>query len=191
LYGERSAGETAVAAGAEAIVEAAAAKSGMDSKTAWKYLRDRRLPSEMRQKHTWRTRLDPFADTWEEIRQLLTAEPELQPKTLFEHLQRTYPARFQDGQVRTLRRRIKFWRATEGPPRAKEYLRILMLAAKRGASMVEDVIRVLLGRRDPLNADTVAHLTEQDAPSPLTTVEVAPVSLAVFDELLCGEGAAA
>ncbi len=474
-------------------VEAAAAKSGMDSKTAWKYLRDRRLPSEMRQKHTWRTRLDPFADAWEEIRQLLIAEPELQPKTLFEHLQRTYPAQFQDGQVRTLRRRIKFWRATEGPPRevffaqehrpgelcqsdfthcrelgvtingqafphliyhfvltysnwetgtvcysetfeslseglqnalwelggvplehrtdrlsaavnnlvdtreftrayeallrhyringqkaqagqanengdveqrhyrfknaldqtlmlrgsrdfgsvpsyqvflqnlfkhlnagrrdrfleevsrlqalpehrldsmrrervrvspgslvtvhrniysvhsrligemvearvlpdtveiwygdrkveelprlrgrskyridyrhiidwlvrkpgafehyryredlfptswfrlaydalreehgpkrgAKEYLRILMLAAKRGESMVEDVIRVLLGRRDPLNADTVAHLTEQGAPSPLTTVEVAPVSLAVFDELLCGEGAAA
>jgi transcriptional regulator with XRE-family HTH domain len=98
-------------------VEAAAAKSGMDSKTARKYLRDRRLPSEMRQKHTWRTRPDLFADTWEEIRQLLTAEPELQPKTLFEHLQRTYPGRFQDGQVRTLRRRIKYWRATEGPPR--------------------------------------------------------------------------
>jgi transcriptional regulator with XRE-family HTH domain len=30
-------------------LEAAAEKSGMDSKTAWKYLRDRRLPSEMRQ----------------------------------------------------------------------------------------------------------------------------------------------
>ncbi len=98
-------------------VEAAAAKSGMDSKMARKYLRDRRLPSEMQQKHTWRTRPDPFAEAFEEIRQLLTAEPELQPKTLFEHLQRTYPGRFQDGQVRTLRRRIKYWRATEGPPR--------------------------------------------------------------------------
>ena len=98
-------------------VEAAAAKSGMDSKTARKYLRDRRLPSEMRQKHTWRTRPDPFVETWEEIRQLLTTEPELQPKTLFEHLQRTYPGRFPDGQVRTLRRRIKYWRATEGPAR--------------------------------------------------------------------------
>lgn len=98
-------------------VEAAAAKAGMDSKTAWKYLRDRRLPSEMREKHTWRTRPDPFADTWEEIRQLLIAGPDLQAKTLFEHLQRTYPERFRDGQVRTLRRRIKYWRATEGPPR--------------------------------------------------------------------------
>ena len=71
----------------------------------------------MRQKHTWRTRPDPFADTWEEIRQWLIAEADLQAKTLFEYLQRTYPGRFQDGQVRTLRRRIKYWRATEGPPR--------------------------------------------------------------------------
>src|SRR5256885_14958870 len=92
------------------LLEAAAAKAGMDSKTARKYLRDRRLPSEMRQKHTWRTRPDPFADTWEEIRQLLTAEPELQPKTLVEHLQRTYPGRIEDGKVRALRRRIQYWR---------------------------------------------------------------------------------
>ena len=45
-------------------LEVAAAKAGMDSKTARKYLLDRHLPSEMRQKHTWRTRPDPFADTW-------------------------------------------------------------------------------------------------------------------------------
>lgn len=83
-------------------------------------------------------------------------------------------------------------REEHGPKRgAKEYLQILALAARRGESMVEDVVRLLLGRRDPLNADAVARLTEPGAPPPLTTVEVAPVSLAVFDELLCGEGAAA
>jgi transposase len=98
-------------------IEAAAAKSGMDSKTARKYLQDRRLPSEMQEKHTWRTRPDPFAATWEEIRELLIGAPDLQAKTLFEHLQRTYPGCFRDGQVRTLRRRIKYWRATEGPAR--------------------------------------------------------------------------
>jgi hypothetical protein len=49
---------------------------------------------------------------------------------------------------------------------------------------------VLLGRRDPLNAVSVAELTQQGAPPLLTTIEVEPVSLAVFDELLC-EGAAA
>jgi hypothetical protein len=70
-------------------------------------------------------------------------------------------------------------------------VQILALAAKRGESTVEDIIGVLLGRRDPLNAEAVLQLTERGAPSPLTTVEVAPVSLAAFDELLSGEGAAA
>jgi hypothetical protein len=98
-------------------LDIAAAKAGMDPKTARKYLRDRRLPSEMQQKHTWRTRPDPFADSWDEIRQLLAVEPGLQAKTIFEHLQQTHPGRFSDGQVRTLRRRISYWRATEGPPR--------------------------------------------------------------------------
>jgi hypothetical protein len=56
--------------------------------------------------------------------------------------------------------------------------------------LVEETIRVLLGRRAPLNAETIANLTEQGAPPLLTTVQVDPVSLAVFDELLCGEGAA-
>lgn len=98
-------------------LEIASAKAGMDPKTARKYLRDRRLPSEMQQKHTWRTRPDPFADNWEEVRQMLAIEPGLQAKTIFEHLQQVHPGRFSDGQVRTLRRRISYWRATEGPPR--------------------------------------------------------------------------
>ena len=83
-------------------------------------------------------------------------------------------------------------REEHGPKRgAKEYLGILALAAKRGESLVEERNRVLLGRRDPLNAEIVANLTEQGAPPLLTTVEVDPVSLAVFDELLGGQGAAA
>jgi hypothetical protein len=44
--------------------------------------------------------------------------PGLQAKTLFDDLQRRYPGRFADGQVRTLQRKTKAWRATEGP--AKE-----------------------------------------------------------------------
>jgi hypothetical protein len=103
--------------GQKLLLETAAAKAGLDPKTARKYLQDRRLPSEMRQKHTWRTRPDPFADHWEEIRQRLAVEPGLQAKTLFAYLQQTYPGRFTDGQVRTLQRRINYWRATEGPPR--------------------------------------------------------------------------
>jgi len=98
-------------------LEVAAAKAGMDPKTARKYLRARRLPSKMRQKHTWRTRPDPFAEVWHEVEQLLKVEPGLQAKTLFEYLQERQPGRFSEGQVRTLQRRIKNWRALEGPPR--------------------------------------------------------------------------
>ena len=41
----------------------------------------------------------------------------LEAKTLFEHLQREHPGRFQDGELRTLQRRVKVWRALKGPAR--------------------------------------------------------------------------
>ena len=41
----------------------------------------------------------------------------LQAKTLFKDLQRRHPGKFQDGQLRTLQRRVKEWRALEGPPK--------------------------------------------------------------------------
>src|SRR5579871_2662880 len=53
------------------------------------------------------------------MRQRLEIEPGLQAKTLFEHLQHSEPGRFTDGQLRTLQRRIKQWRATEGPAKEK------------------------------------------------------------------------
>ena len=95
----------------------AAAKAGMDEETARKYRRSGQLPSEVQAPHTWRTRPDPFAEVWGEVVLLLEVNPGLQAKTVFEHLQRQYPGRFSDGQLRTLQRRVKVWRATAGPPR--------------------------------------------------------------------------
>ena len=95
----------------------AAAKAGMDEKTARKYRRVGKLPSELKQQHTWRTRKDPFKDAWHEIKLMLEINPGLEAKTLFEHFQRRKPGRFNDGQLRTLQRRIKVWRASEGPPK--------------------------------------------------------------------------
>ena len=97
--------------------EVAAAKSGMDPKTARKYMRGGRLPSEQRVDRTWRTRTDPFAAVWDEVREQIEANPGLEAKTLFEALQRQRPGEFSDGQLRTLQRRLKEWRATEGPSR--------------------------------------------------------------------------
>jgi hypothetical protein len=95
--------------------EIAASKAGMDSKTARRYLALNRLPSELKRERHWRTREDPFSDVWEWVRQQIEESPGLEAKTLFECLQREHPGRFSDGQIRTLQRRIKLWRATEGP----------------------------------------------------------------------------
>jgi hypothetical protein len=95
--------------------EIAAAKAGMDVKTARKYEAAGKLPSELRSERDWRTRPDPFAEVWEQIREQIKASPGLEAKTLFEALQRAQPGRFSEGQLRTLQRRIKVWRATDGP----------------------------------------------------------------------------
>ena len=91
----------------------AAAKAGIDEKTARKYRRLGRLPSEVRMEHTWRTRPDPFAAVWPRVEAQLTLNPGLLAKTVFAWLQAQYPGRFADGQLRTLQRRIKQWRAVQ------------------------------------------------------------------------------
>ena len=96
----------------------AAAQAGLDDKTARKYRRLGKLPSEVRMEHHWRTRPDPFADVWPQLEELLAVNPGLEAKTLLEHLQRQHPGRFANGQVRTQQRRVKRWRALHGP--AKE-----------------------------------------------------------------------
>ena len=98
-------------------LQAAAAKAGMSEKTARKYRRSRKLPSQCKTAHTWRTRGDPFVQDWPWIQELLQYNSGLEAKTIFEALQRQQPGRYRDGQLRTLQRRIKHWRATEGPPR--------------------------------------------------------------------------
>jgi hypothetical protein len=96
----------------------AAAKAGMDTKTARKYRHLGQVPSALPAVPRWRTRADPFEEVWAEIQELLANQAGLEAKTVFEHLQRRDPGRFSDGQLRTLQRKIKAWRATDGP--AKE-----------------------------------------------------------------------
>ncbi len=42
----------------------------MDEKTARKYRKKGKLPSELKQEHTWRTRNDPFEDAWDGIKSM-------------------------------------------------------------------------------------------------------------------------
>jgi hypothetical protein len=97
----------------------AADAAGLSSKTARKYLKTLKLPSQCKAEHTWVTRQDPFADDWAFIEKLLKdTEATLEAKTLFEYLQRAYPGKYHNGQLRTLQRHIKAWKALYGP--AKE-----------------------------------------------------------------------
>jgi len=59
----------------------------------------------------WRTRIDPFEAVWPGVCVWLDAEPDRTAKELFQRLQRAHPDVFPDGQLRTLQRRIKDWRA--------------------------------------------------------------------------------
>src|ERR1700688_1810452 len=99
--------------------EVAALRVGMDAKTARKYRRLGKLPSEgVSMGRNWRTRPDPFVEVWPDIEAKVQVNAGLEAKTLFADLQRRFPGRFADGQLRTLQRHVKSWRAERGP--AKE-----------------------------------------------------------------------
>lgn len=61
---------------------------------------------------TYRTRPDPFADVWDEVRADLERHPERTAKAAFQALQTRYPGRFADVQLRPLQRRVQVWRAS-------------------------------------------------------------------------------
>lgn len=96
----------------------ASARAGMDRKTGAKYRDVGKLPSELKEPRTWRTREDPLEGVWDEAVTMLEDAPELEAKALFEHLAEKHPAQLQEKHLRTFQRRVRQWRARSGP--AKE-----------------------------------------------------------------------
>jgi hypothetical protein len=97
---------------------AAAAAAGMSERTARTW-QEGPVPSETKEARSWRTRPDPFVEVWQsEVLPLLEADERgvLEGRTLLMELQKRHPGRFPDGQVRTLQRRVRDWRALHGPP---------------------------------------------------------------------------
>ena len=113
---------------------AAAAAAGMSVRSARKWQRGA-LPSGTKKPRTWRTRIDPFTDVWEsEIVPLLESDAEgsLQATTIIDVLEQRDPGRFGIGQLRSLQRRVRDWRALKGP--AKEvYFEQRHVAGREGA----------------------------------------------------------
>lgn len=97
--------------------EAAAAAAGMSVRAARRWQRGA-LPSESKKPRSWRTRPDPFADTWDSlIVPLLRADTQgvLQATTILDVLEERAPGRHGPEQLRTLQRRMRDWRALHGP----------------------------------------------------------------------------
>jgi len=94
-------------------LSAAAARSGMSENTGRKYRREVGLAP--REPRKYRTRKDPFEAVWPQIEQLLEQAPGLEAQSVFEALRQREDVSFGDGQLRTLQRRMKRWRASHGP----------------------------------------------------------------------------
>jgi Integrase core domain len=93
----------------------AALKAGMNRKTAAKYLKKGKLPTELKKDRDWKTRSDAFEPVWPELQSMLESAPGLEAKTLLEWLmERDGGEIFHGGQLRTLQRRVRDWRATCG-----------------------------------------------------------------------------
>ena len=95
----------------------AAAKAGISERSGRTLEQDAAWqPAGQRPKRTYRTRADAFAEVWDaEVVPLLQESPGLQATTVLAELQERHPGAFGDGLLRTLQRRMRQWRALEGP----------------------------------------------------------------------------
>jgi hypothetical protein len=94
----------------------AGAKAGFSTATAYRFEQDPRLPTQKKPRRE-RRRVDPLAGVWEnDVLPLLKAAPGLRPVAVFEELCRRHPE-LGSGTRRTLERRIRAWRAVNGPDR--------------------------------------------------------------------------
>jgi hypothetical protein len=96
----------------------AAAKAGMNAKTARKYIKGKKLPSELKKGRIYLTREDCFKSDWSEIEMMLRKAPELQAPTILSYLIENYPEKYQRSQLRTLQRRMQLFRAEYGNAKA-------------------------------------------------------------------------
>jgi hypothetical protein len=100
--------------------------------------------------------------------------------------------RYQEDLFPTSRFRMAYDGLKETTPRrsSKEYLKILKLAAEAGEVQVDAALRELLEAEAVIMVESVGEvLARLDTVPPVTIVEVAPVDLAIFDQLCTEMGA--
>lgn len=97
--------------------ESAAAKASISERSGRRIENGERR-SRPTERH-WRTREDPLEAIWEtELQPLLEKETQLTGLTLWEYLEDEHPGQFPYSVLRTLQRRVKQWKATQGPDKS-------------------------------------------------------------------------
>jgi hypothetical protein len=97
--------------------ETAAAKGGISERSG-RRIEKGEHPSMPQERH-WRTREDPLDTIWQKkLVPLLEKEPQLTGLTLWEYLEDEHAGQFSYKVLRTLQRRVKHWKATQGPDKA-------------------------------------------------------------------------
>lgn len=96
--------------------ELSAAKSGISPRSGRRIEKGQHCT--LKNRH-WKTRKDPFESVWStELEPLLSQDGDITGMTLWEHLDDEYPGQYPETLLRTLQRRVKHWRATQGPQKA-------------------------------------------------------------------------
>jgi hypothetical protein len=125
--------------------------------TAWQSGEVRPTHLERQRKpHDWRTRKDPFEAVWPKLLTWFDEKPDQTAKMLFARLQGEHPGEFEDGQVRTLQRRLRQWRL--------ERANKLVFGMHHGtvAAGLEALSHALISERSPTD------LTQADGPGQST-----------------------
>jgi len=90
-------------------------KADVDRHTARKYIEAGKCPAELQAQRTWWTRQDPLDKIRDPVVAMLRDAPELEAKTLFEHFMAPPDSGLDGTHLRTFYRRVRHWRATQGP----------------------------------------------------------------------------
>jgi hypothetical protein len=107
-------------------LKAAAAAAAMSERAARAW-QSGPLPSQTKKTRWWRTRSDPFEQTWaSDVEPMLLADERgvLEAKTILDVLVERHPDRFNESHLRTLQRRLRHWRALHGPGREVRFQQV-------------------------------------------------------------------
>jgi hypothetical protein len=106
-------------------------------------------PRKPLEKRAWRTRKDPFADCWSNVRLMLELNPERTAKSILDDLrQENCNDDFMSGQLRTLQRRVKDWRVEPLKIRQKDLTQSMIAQDQFSKTYISLIAKVVTNGYD-------------------------------------------